>query len=631
MIYDGMLLALDWEKGAWRLTDTIVPIMNAESDAAHTFGGYGHWPTRIVRYKGERYFVGGAQNDMGGTIWKQVGSAFQPIAHAGPFSPGLDAQGEPDRSHYLYPRLVELLGDKAPGHGSTDTGGPAGKWNTFVSYLLLWSDRNGDGIVQPEEATFHDKPHHWLAYATVGPDLSIYLRQPAHRGVTSVWRIPVKGFTPCGAPEWDTDRMETCIDRAPDRSPGGSMVVDSQGGMCVLANPIAALEPGTRRPWSRPNPWPHDGGGAPRPQPGLIVGGYGVVGAAELGGDAGTIFAVNSNFGQWYLLTGDGLYVGMIFGDCRVAPYWGARLSKAERGMDVNGLSHGQESFQGWFGTSSDGKAYAVAGHPHCSVMEVQGLESIRRIRADVRATTAQLAAAGHAAAARLAAARAGGVPVPAVSMWPRRRVTGASPLWHPLFQIHMRDAQERDLALTYLVYDQDALTVRFVVPQLENGAATPSELLTAGEVAVLDLGFSPAGGAADPAASPGDVRVLVGRVAGKPAAVLQRAGPADAGASAPAGVVLDATVTEEPHPLPDGRTFRAFTVDIPWKELTAQPPPCVHGTALRGDIGVQVRLDGTLQWVSWAGSHLGVPGDADSSARPRPALWGTLRMNERE
>ena len=395
MIYDGMLFKLDWDAGTWKLDSTIVDIMNALNEDRHAVGGYSNWPTRIVRYDGrgtrrvpdgedaradavrpygEQFFVGGTN---GGTIWKRKGESFAPVAFIGP-SPTIPP------GHYLHERMVECVGNKLPGDGAADTGLPKPtptNW-AFCTFLMTWADDSSDGIIQPQEVTFTDKPHHWLNAAYIGPDLSAYIRMPSHRGVTSLWRVPLAGFNKNGSPLWDLQKMETILEN--EKLEWGHMCVDVAGRIFINSKPLFGYDPKTKRTWTYRNDWPAAGVGAPRPQPGLVIASYDARGYADLRGDIGTIFGTNSNYGQWYLFTADGLYVAMVLGDCRTAPFWGSRLAEAKRGMSVDGISLGQEAFEGSLCKTSDGNVYLVAGHPHCSVIKINGLETIKRMEGTV-------------------------------------------------------------------------------------------------------------------------------------------------------------------------------------------------------------------------------------------------------
>ncbi len=462
MILDGMLFKLDWPTGRWRLTDTIVDIMSVATEQTHALGGYEDWPDRIVRVNGQPYYVAGASSwNKGGTIWRRVGENFRAVACVRPYNPGLLPDGEPNTNHWLYARMVEVMGPRPPGGAATDIGGPVGKWNGFISYLMLWSDSNGDGVTQPDEVTFTDKPHYWLQAPAIGPDLAIYLRMPAHRGVTSVWRLPPRGFNAHGAPLYDANDIEPLLLNAVDTATLSDVVVDEANRVFILGEPIYGVDRARQQVWSYPNPWPGLGNGAPRPQPGVVVGGWGLRGAA------GGFMALNSNYGQWYLFTADGLFFSTIFGDTRTAPFWGAHFAEAKRGMDATTVSHGQESFFGWFGQTSDRQFYCVAGHPHFSILHVTGLDRMHRINGQLTVTAAQLAALPPLT-----------VPPPTATVYTQSRTQGARGATQVRLATRPQPGFYPDYPYaSWLSYDADALYLEAKLPELTTDDALSATL----------------------------------------------------------------------------------------------------------------------------------------------------------
>lgn len=631
MIYDGMLFKLDWQTGTWKLTDTIVDIMNVHSDAAHTFGGYGDWPTRIVRYQGEAFYVGGRDGAMttecGGTIWKRRGDAFLPVAYVGGFNPGVTKDNEPNTAHYLYQRMVDVLGPAPPGRGVTDVGGPPGKWNGFLSFLMMWSDANGDGIVQPAEVNFSDRPHYWLAVATVGPDLSVYVRQLAHRGRTAVWRLPLVGLNEQGAPRYDAARMETVLEPQPDSSVTNDMMADGTGRVFVFGRPLYGVDTKAKTRWTYPNPWPGLGEGAPRAAPGLIVGGWGLRGAATVGGDIGSLLAVNSNFGEWYLLTGDGLFVSTLFGDTRTAPLWGTHFPEPiQRGTDVNGASLGQESFYGWMGRTSDGQVYIVAGHPHVSIVKIGGLDSVKRLPGGtLRLSAAAAGVAGSQAAAGDLVLRPYG----------------------PGFETREPSAILKsgaaEVARVWLAYDGNNLYAHFKVRDaspLLNSGTNPKLLFKTGDSVDLQLGLDPDAVPQRTTPVPGDIRLLLTKTAGGATGILYRYKTATAATPerfwSPTGEVLvdKIEVLEQAQGLkieaaPDPEGY-VVTAVLPWKVLAGAPYSPPAGGVLRGDVGVlfsDPHGDVTVERIYHFNKNTNIVADVPSEIRLHPEAWGTWKL----
>lgn len=645
MIYDGMLFKLDWEKGDWKLSDTIVDIMNVDEEKSHVIGGYANWPSRIVRYKGEQYFVSG-NDDIGGmgggTVWKRKGSSFVALSHIGPFS--LFQNGKVDKSHYLYSRLIEVMGEKAPGGSATDIGGPVGQWNQFTSFLMLWTDQNGDGVVQPAEVNFSEKPHYWMLNPYIGPDLSVYLRNPAHRGVTNIWRLPASTFNAAGAPVYDINKLEVVREDIPNKATTSSTLeADSAGRLFVNASAIYGIDPKARTMWAYPNPWPIEGGGAPRPKSGLVIAGYSVRGVAEVGGEVGTIFAINSNFGQWYLFTHDGLFLSTIFGDVRTSPYWGTHFKEAKRGMLANGVSHGQESFFGSMTKTSDGNVYIVAGHPHASIIKISNLDSIKRIQGTVKVSPDEVLRAAKAEETAALEKRKAEASPSKVLPSSESVIASAYHPGHSLDVVAGRFPHTQANYAYFLGYDKDNLWIRATMPHFVNKGTDWQRLFTTGDAAVVELGLD---ATADPARStpaPGDVRIVFAPFQGKPVAVLYRYRVPGAtkpivfqSAAGKTGVdevrqIEDAQIKVEPYESTGGKTL-AVVAKIPWKALTDDSSKLMEQfkTGVRGDVGFIIGdATGTsaFERINWANPARGVVGDVAWQARLTPNLWGTFKI----
>ena len=90
------------------------------TEQTHALGGYEDWPDRIVRVNGQPYYVAGASSwNKGGTIWRRVGENFRAVACVRPYNPGLLPDGEPNTNHWLYARMVEVMGPRPPGGAAT--------------------------------------------------------------------------------------------------------------------------------------------------------------------------------------------------------------------------------------------------------------------------------------------------------------------------------------------------------------------------------------------------------------------------------------------------------------------------------------------------------------------------------
>jgi len=630
MIYDGMLFRLDWAKGTWKLESTIVDIMTAECEAKHVPGGYPNWPTKIVRYEGrgarrapggEQYFVGGSYYGSGATIWKRNGDSFTAVAMVTGYQPGSAAdlnEGKIDTNDYLYQRMIECVGDKAPGDNNKwGCCGKKGKWCGHISYLMIWADANGDGAIQPKEVVMHDGPSYWIAPPTVGPDMTIYLRQPPFRGETNIWRMPLAGINEHGAPLYDPKTIEPVAMKLSDNSTNSDLVADAAGGLYLNATPIYGIDPKTKRTWSYSSGWSGLGNGAPRWRPGLVIAGWGMRGAVDAGGEIGTLVAVNSNFGQWYLFTGDGLFLATVFGDCRTSPYWGTRFKDAKRGMDVNGASLGQESFGGSLNRTPDGEIAIVAGHPHCGIVTLKGLDTVKRIGGDVAVTVPQLLASARALEKQAIAERAE-KGIPETTMWAQKTMLNSIPKYHGQYSIALKRPGMLPVPV-WVSFDRQNLVLRAAMPHFANKGTDQKRLFASGDAIIAELGLDPAADANRTEPQTGDVRIVVSMLDGKPVAVVHDIRKTS--------LVQKADVTVEPFESETGGGV-CVTATIPWREIVAKPPKFALDMVIPGDVGVVLAKpdgSGVADRIMWANPVPVVLGDL---SRLTPHLWGRFKID---
>jgi len=123
----------------------------------------------------------------------------------------------------------------------------------------------------------------------------------------------------------------------------------------------------------------HGSMAVPAPLPdGEMLGELFVAGTAET--EAGFVMAIHGNYGQVYFLTEDGIFISSIFKDARSNPDpWG---DKVVRGKSWKNISMYQEAFCGWFGKQDDGKMRYMFGHTSANVVEITGLDKMKRFDA---------------------------------------------------------------------------------------------------------------------------------------------------------------------------------------------------------------------------------------------------------
>jgi hypothetical protein len=132
--------------------------------------------------------------------------------------------------------------------------------------------------------------------------------------------------------------------------------------------------------WTYPNHWPnlHAGRLGPRDrQPGQMIATTRLLGRAfQPPGTDVWLWAVNSDRGEIYLMTTDGLFVGTLGNGS--GPHW--QTPAARPGMRIDRYSLIDEHFWPTLTQPAEGPALLVAGKSHSSIVAVHGLQSLRRL-----------------------------------------------------------------------------------------------------------------------------------------------------------------------------------------------------------------------------------------------------------
>ena len=490
--------------------------------------------------------------------------------------------------------------------------------------VFLWQDVNGDGKATPEEVSIHPD---W-SYASewgyrIGPDLSFYVLADG-----AVMRIsPVKGdglrYDPAQAvriPLPANTVKNGIISLAADRE--GNLIINQGGKQGDPTNVLMGLAPDGRIRWTYPNPYPSNTHNSPAPGIGDIQHTLGVEGVARVNNAVGDVFQLNGNKGVRYLITTDGLFVAQVFGDMRLAPMQQSLL-EAKLDMRLDGVSLCDECFFGWLGNAPDGRVLQVVGKDACSVLEVRGLQSLRRM------------VGGTVHLARQAPARD---TLPATARGPIKVIWvggfGYNAGWEKLAQYSFPAAEPvARFAIGHNAYGLRLwLNVQDNTP-FENNGKDRNILFHTGDA--VDFRW-----AADPSLSPdrgrpepGDQRFIVSMFKGKPVVVryvyvvpgrtdapVEFAAPTGVERVAQVAVVQGAKVEVK-------REVKGYgiTVDLSWADLGLTRPPA---GILRGDVGV-IFGDPSGQRVVRRCYYFD-PGsqevsDIPSEVRISPARWGNI------
>jgi hypothetical protein len=536
----------------------------------------------------------------------------------------------------LEARPVAALGPGSalPLHGFAKADLPAAVrdefWRRSHDFAFSWSDENTDGCFGESELALEQVKPFWGLYwgAWVDDALTIW-----SAGGGSVWRIPVQGWRARGVPLYPKPSQQKPLfaplgDQIHSVMPDGEAVYlleQSKGDVYGKGAKWQAVSRYTldgKRLWAYRRCWLGFGLDAPLSKPGDVVGAMKFIGKVPLDKRT-TLIAVNGYFGQFNLLSSDGLWVASLCRDNRYGP-------KADE------TTVWPENFSGFFFRNrEDGKVYLIAGDTDARVWEVTGLDTIET-------TSARLALSDsdHQKALQVAMKRQG----MSADLAPiRLRRATARTVDANLADAGMGEAVALDAgagrtAKATLAYDDANLYIAFDVQDdspMKNGGKDFALLFKTGDACDVML-------AADPNADPkrtrpakGDLRLLFSEMEGKPLCVLYEPAVREGDKqprqfSSPTGsepfervvVVKEAQVAIQ-------RTQKGYALEaaVPLKAIGFAPKP---GTMTRGDVGVIFSDPGGSRNVLrayYANKDTAIVNDIPSEVRLTPDKWGVLRI----
>jgi hypothetical protein len=524
---------------------------------------------------------------------------------------------------------------------------PTGELSGLNAYDgIIWNDTNSDGKVQRAECTIvpatqpgDDKrggrpglPINNGWGGRIGDDFSIYAA-----GLT---RYRPLRFTRDGAPVYGlAGKSEIGVENGGDLVPvpGEDRLIclDTGGGSASLT--MINLTRGQTE-WYYPNPFPgvHGSHKATMPKPGLLIGPLKTCGVARVNDAVGNVFLIRGNLGQDFLMTTDGLYVGAMFEDTRLP---GESLPDKEeqlRGVPMERFSEGGEPFNGWFGKQSDGKIRLTTGMPRqaAMILEINGLDSIRRFEGGTIAVTPQQLVAADAdnAARAQKAAEAKQYRVARLAKAPA--IDGNIADWRDVTPLTIAREGQPDRATVKLAYDATHLYALFEVQDptpWRNEGKDFARLFKTGDALDIQLGTDTK---SHPNPQAGDMRLVLSQLNGKPVVVLlapsDKTAPAGASKSytSPVGtkqfdrveVIEAARVTA----ITEADRYRVEAA-IPLAALGITPQA---GLALRGDLGfISSDATGLINTARtyWSNPHTNLVNDEPLEAWLYPSTWGQL------
>jgi len=639
-LYDGMEFHLDWDKGTYALSR--VYYRPGDSDLQLAFRSAP--PEAPVYFNGKRYLHNAYNsNGTGGHLSvflfldKGDGGAVVPVASAGCANDWPVLKTAPFKS--CWPQGLDPMGDRSKN-----------------AAFFIWSDLNGDGQIQPDEVKIVAGISGGM---TVGDDGSFLVsRLGADKDHLQATRFKPVRFTEQGAPVYDIASGEAL---APAQNPGGDghdQLLAGTDGWLVMTTPpppFSRLGVGGAKngkpAWSYPSLWPglHPSHNAPAPdQPGELIGTTRLLGGlvTPKGSEAGSLFFINSNMGDLYAFTQDGLFVAQLFQDVRQGPLW--QMLTAIRNMRVGGLSLHDENFFPSVAQTSEGQVYLNSGG--MNIDRVDNLDTIRNIAPSTIQITATDLKAAHdylvvLEAARQAAQGSGVLTVPILATAPA--LDGnldhwKDAQWAPIDHRGVgawfnSNTRPYDVNGAVAVSGQNLYAAwKTGDPKLvQNAGDIPNALFKSGGALDLMIGADPAARPDRPEAVAGDERLLVSQVAGKTRALLYRAvvpGTADKDKvpfNAPwHGITLDRVDDVSGQVQLAEDKDGNYEISVPLSVLGLKPRA---GMRIKGDIGV-LRGDGkeTTQRIYWANKATAIVSDVPTEAELTPKLWGIWEFGQK-
>jgi hypothetical protein len=589
---NGCEFRLDYEKNQAAVVATVLPD-NLVGD--------------LVKHDGREYFMG-----KRGTLHVRRGDALVPVARFGSLRP-----------------------EDVAGSGVPVTVPPG----TKGGFSYLWSDTDGDGRMQAGEVRGGFPFPLTLGYwggCWLDETFALCVCDGGY-GRQTVTRIPCTGFTPAGAPLWDTDQAHTLAEFA---SPGPNKLFLAAGGHVIVGSPMVGLRTDGSVAWTYKDNWPdvHGSHNAPIPErDDLLVGTLSCIGQADTGTPLGRVFALNSNMGRLYVMTTDGLLVATVFQDCRIGSEpWPAT---ATRGAPLGGVSMGGEWFGGYFfKATATAEYYLIAGGTSYNLIRLNGFDSLRPLPGGTIELTGKDLLAADALQRQQAAKAAAAMTLTISRVAAPLTVDGKLDKYPKDRWVQWTSGPYR--ARANLVVDERHLYLACEVwgdtTPLVNGGKDFTHLFVTGDSVDLQLGTDAAADARRTEPVPGDLRLLISVLDGEPVAVLYRwqtdGEKAPVTFRSPWRALEVASVTRlDGAQIDIRRRADAYTVEaaVPLAALGFAPQP---GKSYALDLGV-VFSDPTgtnrAARAYWANRATGLVNDVPGEIMATPNLWGKATVAE--
>ena len=617
---EGTTFKVDYAKKTYSPVSVDFRRQNRDDPFSPNGHGSASGHTEIRYHDGNEYMITGASPNMF-SIMIRKGDVYRPVAAFGGLgraTPLTVDSWDSDLGHHGYPGYYPAFFEEHNGENYS------------------WTDTNGDNLVQPDEmhwvkpvnAPYQEgtQPPLFGSYwglTALAPDWSV-VTVGSFRDKTAIFRVPLKGWTPAGAPIYDVADAKPIAFETPN--PGVENVYVTKDSRIILTcgyegglNPDAFVcyDMNGRRLWSiarPPKPWD-----SPSPLEPKHVHANGTVYDFDIP-KLGDVFCTWLWHGaeRPYLITTDGLYVGTMLENTFLGPkaMWGESYS--------------------YFFQKPDGTPYLVNGASQAEhFLQIKGLEAGATGRFsgtyDLDDNDVKLAASMRQIPEEKAAPK----PVLAVTWLTNApAIDGDLSDWKLGAGVTLDGGKGRtaDVALGR---DADNLYLAYQVHEanpMRNGGSDWQTLFITGDCVDVMLQTDPK---ADPnrrAAAAGDERLLFSEFQGQPIAVLYR--PSVPGATSPVRlntaafdqiVKLDGAKVAIKRDAAQG--FYTVEASVPLKDLNLDPKATED---LRGDVGV-VFADESGQSRSlrlyYYNHHTELVNDLPTEATLQPADWGKIAM----
>jgi len=625
---DNTVYELDWEN------ETSRPIFSiGKSDAPEAlFPPSAHDLTsRVIQRDGRTYVFtpgfGLASDEVQVTLFD--GKNWRPVTHLGFVA--TDALQGP-RAKYLNPPFSEHSGE-----------------------FYAWTDENGDGLTQPSELQFSSlevdgkkvapRVGTWGIKPDTAGTVTYSLREQGKGGKPvsdTLVQFSVVGVNKEGALQYDVTKPRYIKLGQPLVENPAQIMGGSPGRIYLNQSPLLAINSQGKVLGKFPSNHVsvHGSHKAMAAKPGYLIGPSSFLGVVELGnekeGGAGEVFYLNGNLGENYLFTSDGLYIQTLFRDTRGVF---ETPDKAVRGMPMDNTTAGGESFGGNFTRTKDGRIFVTLGGTEARVLEVTGLEDVRRLSGKFSYSKEQYVAAQKQMQEKLAEAAQPRIYKIAKTATPMT-IDGQATDWPDLLAkdghaASIEESEGKRYGQFEMRYDAENLYVAWKVAAprgaMNNTGQDFRLLFKSGDV--VDLMIGPENGKPD---GEGNARVLLSVMDGNPVAVLNQ--PKVPGApkaehfefaSPWRSFVFDRVVLAPEVKVLTGEVSGGFLVEaaIPWKLLGIQP---TSGMKLRGDVGILFGNAGGTATVArhyWSNKATNLVNDVPGEAQLTPKLWGTFEL----